>query len=87
MLVIVNQNLNRPVRGREVSTMLQYFNPKIHFRIGEMKIEYKVLVGKCERKRPLGRSKRRWEGNIKINLLKNEAESVDWIHFAQNRVQ
>jgi hypothetical protein len=35
---------------------------------GEMRSAYKILVGKPEGKRPLGRSRRRWEDNIKIYL-------------------
>jgi len=38
--------------------------------MGEGRGVYRVLVGKPERKRPLGRSRRRWEDNIKINLQK-----------------
>jgi hypothetical protein len=36
--------------------------------MGEGRCVYRVLVGKPERKRPLGRPRRRWEDNIKINL-------------------
>jgi hypothetical protein len=37
-------------------------------RMGEERVVYRVLVGKPEGKRPLGRPKRRWEGNIKMDL-------------------
>jgi hypothetical protein len=37
-------------------------------RMGEVRSVYKVLVGKPERKRPLGRPRRRWEDNIKMGL-------------------
>jgi hypothetical protein len=37
--------------------------------MGEMRNEYKILVGKPERKRPLRRSRHRWEGNIKMDLM------------------
>jgi hypothetical protein len=40
---------------------------------------YRVLVGKPEGKRPLGRHKRRWDNNIKIEL--HEVESVAWTGF------
>jgi hypothetical protein len=36
--------------------------------MGEIRNSYKILVGKPERKRPLGRPRRRWEDNIKMNL-------------------
>jgi len=38
---------------------------------------YSVLVGKAERKRPLGRPRRRWEDNIKTNLQEVECEDMD----------
>jgi len=37
-------------------------------RMGEMRSLYKILVGKPEGKRPLGRRKRRWEDNIRMDL-------------------
>jgi hypothetical protein len=37
-------------------------------RMGDMRNAYKILVGKPEGKRPLGRPRRRWEDNIKIEL-------------------
>jgi len=37
-------------------------------RMGQMRNVYKISVGKRERKRPLGRTRRRWEDNIKIDL-------------------
>jgi len=46
---------------------------------------YRVLVGKYEGKRPLGRPRRRWEDNIKMNLQKVECGGMDWIELANNR--
>jgi hypothetical protein len=43
------------------------------------------LVGKPEGKRPLGRPKRRWIGNIKMDLLEIGLNVVDWIGLAQDR--
>jgi hypothetical protein len=43
------------------------------------------LVGKPEGKRPLGRSRHRWEDNIKIALREIVWESVDSIHLAQDK--
>jgi hypothetical protein len=48
---------------------------------------YKVLVGKPEGKRPLGRPKRCWEVNIRMDLKETDWESVDWIRLAQERDQ
>jgi hypothetical protein len=46
-----------------------------------MENAYKCLVGKPERKRPLGRPRRRWKDNIRIDLREIGWE-VDWIHLA-----
>jgi hypothetical protein len=42
-------------------------------------------VGKSEGKRPLGRPRRRWEDNIKMDLEEVVCEGVDWIELAQDR--
>jgi hypothetical protein len=44
-----------------------------------------LLVGRPEGRRPLGRSRRRWEDNIKIDLREIGFGDVDWIHLAQDR--
>ena len=46
---------------------------------------YRVLVGKPEGKRPLGRPRRRWENNIKLDLQKVGCRGMDWIDLAQDR--
>ena len=46
---------------------------------------YRVLMGKPEGKRPLGRPRRRWEGNIKMNLQEVGYGGMDWIELAQDR--
>ena len=46
---------------------------------------YRILVGKPEGKRPLGRPRRRWEDNIKIDLQEVECGGMDWIELAQDR--
>jgi hypothetical protein len=48
-----------------------------------MRNEYKILVGKPEGKRPLGRTRRRWEINIRMDLGETGWEVVDWTHLAQ----
>jgi hypothetical protein len=48
---------------------------------------YRVPVGKPEGKRPLGRSKRRWEDNIKMDLRETGIYGENWIRLAQDRVQ
>jgi hypothetical protein len=44
-----------------------------------------ILVGRPEGRRPLGRTRRRWEDNIKIDLREIGFGDVDWIHLAQDR--
>jgi hypothetical protein len=53
---------------------------------GEM-ISYRILVGKPERKRSLGRRRRRWEDNMKMDLREIEWGGVDWIDLAEDRDQ
>jgi hypothetical protein len=45
---------------------------------GEKRNVYRLLVGKPEGKRPLGKPRRRWMDNIKIDLLERELSVVDW---------
>jgi hypothetical protein len=54
---------------------------------GEMKNAYKILVGKVEGKRPLGRPRRRLEENIKMDRREKWLEDLDLIHLAQDRDQ
>jgi hypothetical protein len=56
-------------------------------RMGEGRDVYRVLVGRPEGKRPLGRPMRRWEDNIKLGLRKIGIDSANWIQLAQERVQ
>jgi hypothetical protein len=53
--------------------------------MGERRGLYRVVVGKPEGKRPLGRPRRRWEDNIKVNLQEVRCGGMDWIELAQNR--
>jgi hypothetical protein len=52
--------------------------------MGERRGAYRALVGKPEGRRPLGRLRRRWENNIKMDL-KEVGGGVDWIDLAQDR--
>jgi hypothetical protein len=54
-------------------------------RMGEGRNVYRVLVGKPEGKRPLGRPRRRWEDGIKMDLREIGWGGVEWIHLAQDR--
>jgi hypothetical protein len=54
-------------------------------RIGEKRNVYRLLVGKPEGKRSLGRPKLSWIDNIKVDLLEIGFNVVDWIDLAQDR--
>jgi hypothetical protein len=54
-------------------------------RMGEEIKVYKVLVGKPEGKRPLGRPRRRWEDGIRMDLRETGLGGVDWIRLSQDR--
>jgi hypothetical protein len=53
--------------------------------MGEKRNAYRLLVGKPEGKRPLGRPRRRWVDNIRMDLLEVGWGGVDWIDLAQDR--
>jgi len=54
-------------------------------RMGEGRGLHRVLVGKPEGKRQLGRPRTRWEDNIKMDLQEVGCGGVDWIKLAQDR--
>jgi len=54
-------------------------------RMGERSGVYRVLVGKPEGKRPFGRPRCRWEGNIKMDFQEVGCGGVDWIKLVQDR--
>ena len=54
-------------------------------RMGNVRVVHRVLVGKPERKRPLGRPRRRWEDNIKMDLQEVGGGRGDWMELAQDR--
>jgi hypothetical protein len=54
-------------------------------RMGDVRGAYNILVGRPEGRSPLGRPKRRWEDNIKMDLREIGFGDADWIHLAQDR--
>jgi hypothetical protein len=55
--------------------------------MGEGRSVYRVLVGRPEGKRPLGRPRRRWEDNVKMDFREIRIDVANWIQLAQDRVQ
>jgi hypothetical protein len=55
--------------------------------MGERRTAYRILVGKPEGKRPLGRPRGRWVDNIKMDLREIEWDGMDWIDLVQDRDQ
>jgi hypothetical protein len=56
-------------------------------RMGEVRGVYGVLVRRREGNRPLGRPRRRWEDNIKMDLREKGIDAANWIRLFQDRVQ
>ncbi|KAJ4443670.1 hypothetical protein ANN_05345 [Periplaneta americana] len=56
-------------------------------RMGESRNAYRVLVGRAEEIRPLGRPRRRWEDNIKMDLREVGYDDREWINLVQDRDQ
>jgi hypothetical protein len=56
-------------------------------QMGEKRNGYRILVGKPEGKRPLGRPTSRWMDNIKMNLRETGWGGMDWIDLARDRDQ
>jgi hypothetical protein len=54
-------------------------------QMGEKRNAYRLLVGNLEGKRPLGRQRRRWVDNIRMDIGEVEWGDVDWIGLAQDR--
>jgi hypothetical protein len=53
--------------------------------MGERRDLCRVLVGKPEGKTPLGRPRRRWKDNIKMDLQEVRCEGMDWIELSEDR--
>jgi hypothetical protein len=56
-------------------------------RMGEKRNAYRILVGNPEGKRPLGRPRRRWDDNIRMDLREIRWGGMDWIDLVQDRDQ
>jgi hypothetical protein len=56
-------------------------------RLGEGRGVYRVLVGRPECKRPLGRPRRRWDDKIRLDLREIGIDGANWIWLTQDRVR
>jgi hypothetical protein len=73
-----SQNIIRVIKSRRMRWLAHVA------RTEQRRGAYRVLVGKPEGKKPLGRPRRRWEDNIKMDL-QELGWGMDWIHLAQDR--
>jgi hypothetical protein len=64
---------------------MRWAGPVAH--VGEGRGVYRVLLGRHEGKRPLGRPRRRWEDSIKMDFREIGIDRANWIQLAQDRVQ
>jgi hypothetical protein len=55
--------------------------------MGDKRNTYRILVGKTDGKRSLGKPRSRWVDNIKMDLREIGWDGMDWIYLAQNRDQ
>jgi hypothetical protein len=72
-------------RVKHVVTMNYFVKVVWCSLVGERTGVYRVLVGDPEGERPLGRHRRRWEGNIKMDLQGVGCRGMDWIELALDR--
>jgi hypothetical protein len=72
------------VCGGHISSKNKYRNLNV-IRMEDRRVTYRVLVGKTEEKKSLGRPRGRWEDNIKISVQERELDVVDRRDLAQDR--
>jgi hypothetical protein len=76
-----SQNIIRVIKSRTLRLVRHVERMEIVRNV------HKVLVGKTEGKRPLGRARRRWGDNIRLDLKEVGWKGVNWSHLAEDRVQ
>jgi hypothetical protein len=85
-----NEELHNLYSSRSIIRMIKSRRMRWAGHVARMETKmnaYRILVGKSERKRPLGRQRRRWVNNIKTDLREIGWGGVDWIDMAQDRDQ
>jgi len=83
-------NLQTSILLKILKSILLSFSTRLRWaghvaRMSEERGVYRFLVGKPERKRPLGRPRRRWLDNIRMDLQEVGCGYMDWIGLAQDR--
>jgi predicted small integral membrane protein len=82
------QNINVTEMKSIINTTIQLFRMLVMGHVARMREKrnvYRLLVGKPEGKKPLGRPRRRWIDNIMMDLLEKGLIVMDWIGLAQDR--
>jgi hypothetical protein len=80
----LNDLYSSPNIGRVVKSRRMRWAGDVARMVEEI-VVHRGLVGKPEEKRPLGRPRRRWEDNIKMDLQKVAGSRGDWMELAQDR--
>jgi hypothetical protein len=80
-ILYYSQNIVRVIKSRRIRWAGHMT------RMREGRGVYRVLVGRPEGKRPLGRPRRRWEDNIKMDLREIGIDGANWIRLVYDRVQ
>ena len=80
-----NEKLNDLYCSPNIVRVIQSRRMRWAGHVARMGEEYRVLVGKLEGKRPLGRLRRRWVVNIRMDLQEVGCGYMDWIGLAQDK--
>ena len=80
-----NEELNDLYTSPNIARVIRMRWTRYVARMGEEREVYRVLLGKPEGKRPLGRPRRRWVDNIMMDLQEVGCGYMDWIGLAQDR--
>jgi len=82
---LYNEELNDLYSSPSIVQVIKLRRMRWAGHMAEERGVYRVLVGKLEGKRPLGRPRRRWMDNIKLDLRGMGCRYMDWIGLAQDR--
>jgi len=80
----LNDLYSSPIIGQAIKLRRMRWVGRVA-RMGESRGLYRVLVGKPEGKKPLGRPRHSWENNIKMDLQEVGCEGMDWLDLAEDR--